>query len=156
MDGEGETQETPLLVIGIDGDLQRAERLQRPEHEPRLARILTDVARGEALDEVAHEELEVRFLVQDASAGVVGRDVVRLEDVLGVGLQAGRFRRVSVGWRRAGHDFERVSDDAQKDWNEYLFSIVLFINQAAKLVLIVFASHESGPDITKTVIPAAT
>ena len=30
------------------------------------------------------------------------------------------------------------------------------INQAAKLVLIVFASHESGPDITKTVIPAAT
>ena len=107
-DGEGETQETPpLLVIGIDGDLQRAERLQRPEHEPRLARILTDVPRGEALHEVAHEELEVRFLVQDASASAVGRDVVRLEDVLGVGLQARRFRRVSVGGRRAGHDFER-------------------------------------------------
>jgi len=99
-----------LLVIGIDGDLQRAERLQRPEHEPRLARILTDVARREALDEVAHEELEVRFLVQNASTGAadaaVERDV-RLEDVLGVGLQAGRFCGISVGGCRAGHELVR-------------------------------------------------
>ena len=56
-------KKVPLLIVGIHGDLQRAQRLQRPEHEPRLARILADVARGEALDEVAHEELEVRLLV---------------------------------------------------------------------------------------------
>jgi len=96
-----------LLVIGIDGDLQRAERLQRPEHEPRLARILTDVACREALDEVAHEELEVRFLVQNASAGAAVEWDVCLEDVLGVGLQAGRFCRVSVGGCRAGHELVR-------------------------------------------------
>ena len=57
-------RQAPLLGIRIDGDLQRAERLERPEHEPWLARILAHVARWEALDEVPHEELQMRFLVQ--------------------------------------------------------------------------------------------
>ena len=50
-------RQAPLLGVRIDGDLQRAERLDRPEHEPWLARILAHVARWETLDEVPHEEL---------------------------------------------------------------------------------------------------
>ena len=78
----------PLLGVGIDGDLQYAERLQRPEHEPRLARILAHVARGEALNKVAHEKLQVGLFVQDGSvwAAAAERDMP-LEDELGVGLQ---------------------------------------------------------------------
>jgi hypothetical protein len=57
-------RQVPLLGVRIEADLQRAERLDRPEHEPWLARVLAHVARWEALDEVPHEELQVRFLVQ--------------------------------------------------------------------------------------------
>jgi hypothetical protein len=77
--------QVPLLVIGIDADLQRAQRLQRPKHKPRLARILARVACGKTLDEIAHKELEMRPFIQDASADTVEWDL-SLEDVLGVGL----------------------------------------------------------------------
>jgi hypothetical protein len=99
-------QQAPLLGVGIDGDLQRAERLDSPEHEPRLARILAHVARWEALDEVAHEERQVRLLVQD-QFDVVERDFV-LQYVFSVGLQVGRFGwvRIDRRWTRR-HACER-------------------------------------------------
>ena len=91
----------PLLGIRIDGDLERAERLERPEHEPRLARILAHVACWEALDEIADEKLQVRILVQDSSA-TVWRELL-LQGLFGVGLQVRRFGWVRIDRRWSRH-----------------------------------------------------
>ena len=63
--------DTPLLISGIQPDLQHTECLERPEKKPWLARILTRVPLRETLDEVPYKKLHVYGFVQCGCCGVI-------------------------------------------------------------------------------------
>ena len=89
----------PLLVPWVQPNLQDAERLKSPEHQPRLARILADVSRGEPLHKIPDEELHVCVLLQswerfDAIGDVFEQNGLRFR----LGLRCQRRERVCGGW----------------------------------------------------------
>jgi hypothetical protein len=65
----------------VEADLEERKRLRGPVHEPRLAGVVRLVARGEALQERAREELRVRVPAQRQRAVCDRRELV-----LGCGL----------------------------------------------------------------------
>ena len=84
---ERERLHAPLFRDGVHPDLQHAEPLQRPEQEPRLARVVVHVARGEALAEIAQQELQMLVLPQQRRP--VAAQAGRVDDLLCFFLQIG-------------------------------------------------------------------
>ena len=89
----------PLLVPWVQPNLQDAERLESPEHQPWLTRILADVTRGEPLYKIPDEELHVCVLLQswegfDAIGDVFEKNGFRLC----LSLRCQRWKRVCGRW----------------------------------------------------------
>ena len=78
--------------------MEDAETLNRPEHEPGLAGVLTDVSRWEALDEIPDEELHVCILQQSWRGFAFGAVRYVFEQyVLSFRLGLGRRCREGIG-----------------------------------------------------------